>query len=70
MMEDKKYVSGGRNPNHELTCGFPRCAWLDKAKDKDGGWCAHDANRAHHRDGGFKPSVSSTGGCIHHTARP
>ena len=66
-------VSGGRNPNRELTCGFPQCRHLIRPKDgrRDGGWCGHPVNRVPPEPGwpvGFTPSVASTGGCDLHTA--
>ncbi len=51
------YVSGGRNPNWQLTCGFPLCRNFEKGHGS-GGWCVI-------RDG--KPSVSITGGCDRHS---
>jgi hypothetical protein len=66
------YVSGGRNPNCELTCGFPKCDHLYKSASQDGGWCEHPANRVPPSAGwpnGFTPSVASTGGCSHHSKR-
>ena len=65
-------VSGGRNPNCELTCGFPQCGHLIRPKDgrHDGGWCGHPDNRVPPGPGwpnGFTPSVASTGGCDLHT---
>ena len=66
-------VSGGRNPNRELTCGFPQCKHLIRPKDgrRDGGWCGHPVNRVPPEPGwpiGFTPSVASTGGCDLHTS--
>lgn len=66
-------VSGGRNPNCELTCGFPQCGYLIRPKDgrRDGGWCGHPDNRVPPEPGwpnGFTPSVASTGGCDLHTS--
>jgi len=71
MTGSTNMVSGGRNPNCELTCDFPRCGWLQRATDRDGGWCANDANRCKAVPGwpiGFMPSVASTGGCDLHTS--
>lgn len=65
------FVSGGRNPNCELTCGFPTCGYLTCATNQDGGWCTHRANRVPPRAGwpdGFMSSVSSTGYCDMHTS--
>jgi hypothetical protein len=67
------FVSGGRNPNYELTCGFPRCGYLIPHRDMryDGGWCGHADNRVPPCYGwpaGFTPSVASTGGCDLHTS--
>jgi len=66
-------VSGGRNPNLEPCCDFPRCRYLIRPKDegRDGGWCGLKENRVSPCAGwpqGFTPSVSSTGGCDRHTA--
>jgi hypothetical protein len=64
-------VSMGRNPNYELTCGFPRCGHLKSEQDRSGGWCQHPGNRVPPCDGwpnGFTPSVASTGGCDLHTS--
>lgn len=52
------YVSGGRNPNWQLTCGFPMCHNFKEGYGS-GGWCMI-------RNG--TPSVSITGGCDHHTS--
>ena len=63
-MRENNFVSGGRNPNWERTC-FD-CLFLDKGKDRSGGWCQHPANRVSPMPGwpdGFTPSVSDTGGC-------
>ncbi len=65
------FVSGGRNPNCELTCVFPQCGWLQRDTERDGGWCRNDANRRPACPGfpaGFNPSVASTGGCDLHTS--
>lgn len=67
----RNYVSGGRNPNIELTCGFPVCGYLDQGSNRNGGWCKHPDNRVPPCSGwpnGFTPSVSSTGGCDLHTS--
>ena len=66
-------VSGGRNPNCELSCGCPQCGHLIRPKDgrRDGGWCGHPDNRVPPGPGwpnGFTPSVASTGGCDLHTS--
>lgn len=64
-------VSMGRNPNHELTCGFPRCGHLQSGTNRDGGWCQHPSNRVPPCEGwpnGFTPSVASSGGCDLHTS--
>ena len=69
MTQQIKYVSGGRNPNRELCCDAPRCFYLDKGTNIDGGWCRHSANRVEPLKKGwlsFTPSVSSTGGCDFH----
>jgi hypothetical protein len=69
-MRDPTYVSMGRNPNVELTCCAPRCAFLHKGP-QDGGWCRHPENRVEPSEGwplGFTPSVASTGGCARHSA--
>ena len=60
------FASGGRSPNWQQTCDYPKCRWLTKGKDRDGGWCDHPENRIPPSKGwpdGFTPSVSSTGGC-------
>ena len=57
-MTTEKYDSSGRNPNWELTCGFPVCLNFEKGGGS-GGWCRI-------REG--KPSVSITGGCALHTS--
>jgi hypothetical protein len=65
------FGSLGRNPNWELTCGFPLCRHLTPGTNRDGGWCTHRDNRVSPRDGwpdGFMPSVASTGGCDLHTS--
>ena len=64
------FVSGGRIESvaYDRTCGS--CSWLEKADSRhDGGWCSHSNNRVDPQSGwpdGFKPSVSSTGGCDLH----
>ena len=73
MTGSTNMVSGGRNPNCELTCGFPQCRHLIRPKDRrrDGGWCGHPDNRVSPEPGcpnGFTPSVASTGGCDLHTS--
>jgi hypothetical protein len=68
FMNDR--VSMGRNPNCELTCGFPKCDHLIQGKDRDGGWCNLPSNRVPPMEGfpnGFTPSVASTGGCSKHS---
>ena len=60
------FASGGRNPNWQQTCDYPKCRWLTKSNDRSGGWCEHPENRVPPSKGwpdGFTPSVSSTGGC-------
>jgi hypothetical protein len=47
----KEFVSGGLDPN-VVKCCFD-CRYLDKGRDRDGGWCI--VRRM--------ASVSSTGGC-------
>lgn len=67
------FVSMGRNPNCELTCGFPKCGHLTEAIFRNGGWCELRENRVPPCDGwptGFTPSVASTGGCDRHTSNP
>lgn len=69
------FVSGGRNPNCELTCTFPRCGHLveDPEHYRTGGWCQNPKNRVPPMRGwpdGFTPSVDSTGGCDLHTGKP
>ena len=73
MCSSTNMVSGGRNPNRELTCGFPQCRHLIRQKDgrHDGGWCGHPDNRVPPESGwptGFTPSVASTGGCDLHAS--
>jgi hypothetical protein len=63
----RDYDSGGRNPNIEETCVFPKqCKFLNRTGRRDGGWCYHPSNilppTPEHPDG-YQPSVSSTGGC-------
>jgi hypothetical protein len=71
-MSERKhnYVSMGRNPNWQLTCGFPRCGnW--KPGEGAGGWCQHPQNRVPPQPGwpnGFTPSTITTGGCDLHTS--
>lgn len=63
-MPNETFVSGGRNPNIEKTCGHPLCRWL-----LDGGWCEHPENRVDPSElwpNGFTPSVCITGGCGNH----
>jgi hypothetical protein len=64
------FQSGGRNPNQQRTCCYPRCAWLMPAEPgRDGGWCGHKENRRPPEKGwplGFAPSVASNGGCDLH----
>lgn len=65
---DHNFTSMGRNPNWQLTCGFPRCGHLKKGP-QDGGWCSQPENRHPACDGfpnGFERSVASTGGCDLH----
>lgn len=74
-MKAKNFVSMGRNPNHQLTCGFPRCASFqpDPNPAMSGGWCRHPTNRAEPSAAwptGFTPSVASDGGCDLHTDAP
>ena len=51
MRNIEKFVSGGRNPNIENCCGS--CLYLERAKDRSGGWCKIRK----------MASVSITGGC-------
>lgn len=64
------FVSAGRNLNQENCCdGKLRCIFLEKARDRDGGWCTNPVNRVAASVGwpnGFIPSVASTGGCSLH----
>lgn len=65
----QSYVSGGRNPNWEQCCDAPRCFYLDKGINMDGGWCSCPNNRVKPLKENWKsftPSVSSTGGCDFH----
>lgn len=65
------FVSGGRNPNIEPCCDSPRCEFLSPYRNHDGGWCTLIDNRVPSSPGwpvGFMPSVSSTGGCGHHSS--
>jgi hypothetical protein len=69
------FVSGGRNPNCDATCGFPRCRHLIKERDGTSvGWCSLPDNRVPPCNGwptGFTPSVCMyTGGCNKHEAVP
>jgi len=70
MANTTHFVSGGRNPNRELTCALPQCRWLDKGTYRDGGWRTHPANRQPLTNDGnqtFTPSVSSTEGYDPHS---
>ena len=71
-MPNKTFVSGGRNPNSEKTCGFPECVHFLKG-DGSGGWCGHTENRvgpSEYWPNGFTPSVCITGGCGNHEKQP
>lgn len=62
-------VSGGRNVNTELCCGFPTCKHLIPSSNRDGGWCSLPENKVppcREWPKGFIPSVSSSGGCDKH----
>ena len=62
------YVTGGRNPNTQRTCGSPECVFLI-SDNKIGGWCSHSNNRVPPSKAwpnGYMPSVSYTGGCDFH----
>jgi len=72
-MRDKSYCSWGLNPNVQETCGWSRCGHLKTDGNKAFGWCQHPENRVEPSEGwplGFTPSVSYSGGCNHHTAKP
>lgn len=67
-MRDETYCSAGRNPNHQHTCGWPKCGHLRVDGSTPFGWCQHPANRITTEGPlGFTPSVSFSGGCAHHT---
>jgi hypothetical protein len=62
-------VSGGRNPNNEICCGFPPCIFWKRDRDKFFGWCLNRENRVvtAKNPNGFSPSVGGDGYCNHHT---
>lgn len=69
IMREHSYISGGRNVNQQDCCDAPRCFWLAKRTDGDGGWCENPQNRVGPKPGwpdGFTPSVASDGGCDLH----
>jgi len=69
-MSGNGFVSGGRNPNCEDTCGFPLCRYLKPSNCGNGGWCLLPENRVPPQKGwpdGFTPSVSSNGWCNSHS---
>lgn len=68
------FVSGGRNPNVEQTCLYPRCLYLSSdAKSPAWGWCMHPANRAPDSEAfplGYSPSVCAmSAGCDFHSEK-
>jgi hypothetical protein len=66
-MNKNNFVSGGK-PGYYGQCW--NCVFLEKGKDRDGGWCTNSENRVAPSSGwpnGFTPSVASSGGCDLHT---